>query len=237
MENVSSMTPAERAELIGRLAQLGLLRTSPKFRVKRFYLDTALNRSMVTTSMPNAFGGVIKSFWVCDWSGNFNANFVANHGVDRDLDSGIPLRKNQCLKFNIPAADACIEFDAQPGAWIDIAYSDTEDIDVGSIVAEVTAATTIREGTSFQNSRIQVDATGVIVCVASGSRGKATIRNCSMTEPLYLGSLADMSDVNFKELCAMVIKPGERDYWRNTAQLYARVETGTAYAAVMEEAV
>lgn len=234
-----TMTPDERAKLIARAAQLGLEKTSPKFKVKRFYLDQAANRYTADGSKSHVLGSVFISFWICNWSGTFDAKIVPNHVVDRDADSGLPLRKNQNLTLEVPAADACIEYTSQPGVWIDIAYSDSEKIDVGTIVAELTSTSTVREGETFSQQAITVPATApfIVIFPATGSRGVGHARNTDATKPMWVGTEAQLNDANYKNICRRIMPNSDELVWKNSAELRARVETGTAVVQVMDQLV
>lgn len=235
--NWENISPQERRQRLADLAQQGLGIVAPKFRVKRFYLTTKTNRTHKSVS-EHIFGSVIKSFWVCNWSGDFDAKLVPNFDSDKDLESGLPLRKNLNMALSIPAADACLEFDAQPGVWIEIAYSDLEDIDVKSVEASLTATSTDRDGNSFSQSKKTIGATApfTVVCAASGSRGKATIRNNHATNYLYLGTEAELVAADWDAI-ALVVPPKAERIWKNSAELRGGYISGSGTCAVCEEEV
>lgn len=233
-----SLTPQERRDLLAKSAQAGLLNSAPKFEVKRFYLDNARSRTTPpSTGSEHIFGSIIKSFWVCGWSGDFSAKIVPNFAADRDLSSGLPLKQNLNMPFQVPAADACLEFSAQPGVWIDVAFSDSEDIQVGSVQASLTATSTVREGNTFSQSTKTVGSSGTFVTLltANGLRGKGTIRNTDPIKTLYLGSQAELNDANYDIICALFVPPGETFYWKNAAELRGRYPTGSGSVAVCDE--
>ena len=230
-------TPEKRREIIARHAQESLGQTAPKFRTKTFTLTSARDRRMLTQFTDHTFGSTIKSLWVCDWSGSFTANLVLNHTVDRDIYSGLPLRKNMCVPLAIPVADACLEFVAQPGVTITIAYSDSEDIDIGSIVAEVAATSYVSDGNTFSQSKKTVGSSSpyTILCAASGSRGVANIRN-NQSDVLYIGSDAELDGADYKDVC-QVVEPGKVFRWKNAAEIRGKFETGSKTVAVMEQVI
>ena len=237
--NFYSMDTEERSRLIAKAAQEGLLKTSPKFKVKRFNLDEASTRFTQDGRVSHIVGSVVLSFWVCNWSGNFTAKIVPNHEVDRDQDSGLPLRKNQNLSFAVPAANACIEYPSQPGQWIEIAYSDSEIIDVGTIVAELTSTSTVREGESFNQQAITVAAVApfTVIFPATGARGVGHARTTDATKIMWVGTEAQLNDANYKNICRRIMPNSDELEWKNSAELRARVETGTAVAQVMDQLV
>lgn len=214
----STLKPEERRRKLAELAQLSLEQTAPKFRIKRFYLDVAADRSQDQRRKDFTFGSVIKSFWVADWSGNFTAKIVPNHTVDRDSNSGLPLRKNMCMPFPLPVADACIEYAAQAGAWIDIAYSDSEDIDISNVVAEVSS--TSYPSTGSAHSSVVATCTGTIqeVFPANGNRVIGTLQYKRGSGVVYLGTPAELAASDFLDACKQ-LNPGDDLEYLNSAAL------------------
>lgn len=131
----------DRAQSLRDGQRENALSLGAKFRVRRFYLDNGATRFTANRS-DCFFSSGIKSFWVCGTNNkNFVANIVVNPDADRDPYSGLPLRPNMNQSFEYPVADAVIEFASQSGVWIDIAYSESEDISIGSIDATVSFST------------------------------------------------------------------------------------------------
>lgn len=226
-QDYEQFTAKKRREFIAKLAAESVENNSPKFRVKRFYLTNDRNRSLQGQNS-HEFGSVIKSFWVCNWSGNFTANFVGNHKYDRDFDSGLPLRKNMAQKFDVPVADACLEFTGQAGVWIDIAYSDSEDIQVGNVELSVSGKSSVDEGSTFTSQKMTATGAPTVLLAADGARKKAVLQHKSGGS-VWIGSQADLNDVDYQNIC-VEWPAGSTVEWWNTGALYFK---GTGVFSLM----
>lgn len=195
-----------------------------KFKVIRFSLDTLRSR-YTQGATDHTFGSGIKSFWVCDTNNrDFVAKIVPNYKNDRKENSGLPLRFNMNQKFSEPVDDACLEFSAQSGVWVDIAYSESEDISIGN--SEITLSGTVspNEGATFTMAKNSATSSPQVLLPADSDRLKADFQHKSGGS-IWIGSAADLALADYQNICAE-IAPGAVVEWWGRGALYYR-DAGT----------
>lgn len=171
---------------------------SVKFFTIKFFLDDILSRS--TNRGGAHYVGPFKSFWVSSASGDFDCNIVIN--PKDDSSDGLPLRLNQCQALEEKAEEACIETKvAQPGAWIKITFAQDDSMSVGSVAVTVNGRVSIDEGIVTPQSKVTVTSVATLVLPADENRLVADFQFKSGSGKVYVGSLAELNDADFANLC------------------------------------
>jgi hypothetical protein len=204
---------------------------SPGFKVKRFYLDNLATRGDFNSNA-NAFLSSFKSFWVCDTNNKlFTAKMVVN--PKGDTGDALPLKFNMSIPFKYPVAGCVLEFPSQAGTWIDIAFGTDADITPGFSNVDVSGASRIDEGSSFTDGGVALTSSAAPIFSANSNR-KAGLVDNNTGVSVWIGSQSKLNGANYKTDCQRLDSGDPLFYWRNTAALYARVESGTATIPVME---
>jgi hypothetical protein len=212
-------------QVLDRGQQQNAASFGPKFKVIRFYLDVAKSR-YTNGSTDHVFGSGIKSFWVCNTNNrNFVANIVPNYRSDRKENSGLPLRYNMNQKFSEPINDACLEFAAQSGVWVDVAYSESEDISIGSSDISLTGSVSPDEGATYSMAKFSASLTPAVLLPASTSRLKAVLQHKGGGS-IWIGSAADLALTDYQNIC-LEISPGSLVEWWSKGVLYFRDDSAT----------
>lgn len=221
MENINTLASGQQANAASSQA---------KFKVIRFYLDST--RSRYSTGVTDhGFGSGIKSFWVCDTNNrNFVAKLVPNYRGDRKEGTGLPLRFNMNQKFENPIDDACLEYTAQAGVWVDIAFSESEDISIGNSDITLSGAVSPNEGATFTMAKVSAAAAAAVLLPADTSRLKAIIQH-KTGGSVWIGSAADLANVDYQNIC-LEVSAGMLVEWWNQGALYFRDALGTGVCSL-----
>lgn len=197
-----------------------------KFKVIRFYLDNKRTRGTHGVT-DHTFGSGIKSFWVCDTNNRgFEAKIVPNFKSDRNIDSGLPLRFNMNQKFSFPVDDACLEFEPQSGVWVDIAFSESEDISIGNTETSISGAVAVNEGDTLDCAKMTGSTTVAELLPADSGRIKATFQHKSGGS-IFVGTLAACNDADYLNLCTEWPAGSNIEVWSKAAHYY-RTQTGSS---------
>lgn len=196
------------------------------FFTRRFFLDNVRNRAQNRGG--EFYVGPFKSFWV---SATNNSSFVAEIVINTTVnkDRGLPLRLNQCQAFGEKTDDACIEVPvAQPGVWVDITFSQDEDLSVGSVVVALSGEVSIKEGSSHLSAKVTATNAGAELIPASDLRSKVILQNKG-AESVWVGNLTagELLNAEWKIICTE-IPPGGSLPWENPASLHGKTEFGNA---------
>lgn len=198
-------------------------KVSSAFKIKRFYLDTAASRNDFQGN--NVYQFPFKSFWIVNTN---NTGFVASMYVNPKVDGGdaLPLKPNMSIPFEYQQNGCALEWESQPGVWIDIAFAFNSDILPGFTNLNFTGDMALDEGDSFTDSKKSIDNSGTsALCASSTTRKKAIIQNTS-GQPIWMGSQASLASVDYQKICQR-LDHGFSFEWKNKAALYARVQTTT----------
>lgn len=201
----------------------------------RFELDAPLSR--YKNRGGSHYVGPFKSFWV---SKTNNSAFECNFLVDPtdESGSGLPLRLNQCMTVgkgsDRKAEKGCIETKiAQPGVWIEITFSQNEEIDVGSVVVETSGAVQVVGGNDYSNDSYDVTNAAAVLLPADDQRSRAEIYN-QTDEAIYVGSQTSINHANWMQKCVKVKPMNEVPFvWDIPTALYARKETAGTVSPVI----
>lgn len=221
----------ERVNDLKQGQQENALSFGPKYRVIRFYLDSAADRFTVGVDS-HFIGSGIKSFWVCNTNNrNFSAKIVPNPKSDRNKDSGLPLKYNMNISFAYPVHDACLEFSSQPGVWVEIAFSESEDISVGNSDVALSGKVSPNEGSTYTSAKMSASTTPAILLAADDARLKAVVQHKSGSS-IWVGSQADLNNADYQNICLELPAGSTTEIW-TTGALYFRDNSSTAVCSVM----
>lgn len=216
MENLN---PLDRGQ------QISAATVGAKFKTIRFDLSTARSRYDQDTSA-NSFGSGIKSFWVSNTNNrDFIATIVPNFRQDRKQNSGLPLRFNMNQKFQAPVNDACLEFAAQADVWIEITFSESEDISIGNTDIELSGEVAENQGATIADAKASVTTTKTLILAADDTRIVAYLQWKSGGD-VYVGSSAGVDDADYQNICELW-PAGSLVEYRGKGALYGKAATGT----------
>jgi hypothetical protein len=152
-------------------------------------------------------------------------------------ENGLPLRLNQCQSFGNKAEDACVEVPvAQSGAWIDITFSQDEELSVGSVAIDLTGEVSITEGEAHSSVRVDLpDATVTEIIPASDLRSSASLQ-CKSGGVFWIGNEDELEDADWKNIChKVVLAAGENLEWKNKSALMAKTDAGACVFSLLTE--
>lgn len=105
---------------------------------QRFDLSQVTSR-FADKNAAHFIGGGFKSFWVSSASSpDFSARMIFEPHTGSDSGTGLKLGLNMALTLSQVFSTACIEVDlAQPNQWIEITFSASESLSVGSVSVDL----------------------------------------------------------------------------------------------------
>lgn len=210
---------------------------SAPFFTRRFYLDTVRTRGQGRGG--EFFVGPFKSFWVSATNkSSFSAELVIN--TRNNSDRGLPLRLNQCQAFRAMGSkvdDACIEVPvAQPGVWVDITFSQDEELSVGSVAIDLSGEVSIYEGKAHSSARVDLPINAVTELIpALDTRAISTLQ-CKSGGVFWIGNDAELNNADWKNICKKVVLAIDEELeWKNKAALKAKTDVGASVFSLLTE--
>lgn len=209
---------------------------SSPFFTRRFSLDNVQLRSKGRGG--EFYVGPFKSFWVSDASrAGVKADLVIN--TRDNSDKGLPLRLNQCQSFGNKAEDACIEvLVAQPTDWIELTFSQDEEISVGSVAIDLSGEVVVTEGKAHSSVRVDLPNNAVTEIIPANGLRASSYLQCKSGGTFWFGNDDELNDADWKNRCQkVVLAVEERMEYKNKAALKAKTDAGASIFSLFTERV
>jgi hypothetical protein len=188
--------------------------TRSPFEIQTLVLDLSTAK---TVQDPYIIGFPFKSLFVRDAT-DATVNVSLKPQTRDSFQSGVTLRLNDSLDFDVQQSSGFISWAAQSGKSITLVFFVNAAFKSGSQVAQSAGGVAIIDGTSYTDTAATtVATTEQLVFALDSTRKKGTIQN-GTGGSVFVGKTGV---TNTGATRGFEILPGETFYWRNTASLYA----------------